>query len=177
MKQNNAYKKILAMLAFSFFVTGAFAQDAVEKGAWLFSGGSNLGYSSASSSGVGASLSNLVINAKAGYFFMDNLAAGALINYVSISGGGSDVSLTGIGLFARYYIQGKFFLGAGFQSLSTSSGGTSGPNITQIPLEAGYAFFLTKSVAFEPALNFTSYNGGSIFGVNLGFSVFLGRGE
>lgn len=175
--KHNAYKKLLVAVFAMCMATGAFAQDPIEKGAWLFSGATNLGYNSASSSGGGASVSQFGINAKAGYFFMDNLTGGILLNYTSISGGGSDISSTGIGLFARYYLQGKFFLGAGFQSLSTSVGGTSGPSTTQIPFEAGYAMFLGKAVAIEPALSFTTYDGGSTFGVNVGFSVYLGRGE
>ncbi len=168
MKQINAYKKSLAVLAFSFFaVTGAFAQDPIEKGAWLFSGGSNLGNSSVSVTG-GSSTSVFNINLKGGYFLMDNLAGGVLFDLYSTSGS----SLTGIGVFARYYIQGKFFLGAGFQSQSSS-----GASTTTIPLEGGYAFFLGKSVAVEPALKYTIYDGGSNLNIGVGFSVYLGRGE
>jgi hypothetical protein len=175
--KNNAYKKLLVAVFAMCVATGAFAQDPIEKGAWLFSGGTNLGYNSISSSGGGASVSLFNFDTKGGYFFVDNLAAGILVNYTSISGGGSDVSSTAIGLFARYYLQGKFFLGAGFQSLSTSSGGTSGPSTTQIPFEAGYAMFFGKAVAVEPGLSFTTYDGGSTFGVRIGFSVYLGRGD
>lgn len=169
------WKKGLLLAALSLLVaTGAYAQEPVEKGAWLFSGGSNFGYNSVSQSGGGSSVSTVNMNLKGGYFFMDNLAGGLLFDYYSISGGGSSVSSTGIGLFARYYVSGKFFLGAGFQSQSSGSGSSS---TTQIPIEAGYAFFFNKTVAMEPALVYRSYSGGSTFGLNLGFTVFLGRGE
>lgn len=124
---------ILAVCAALLLPAGAFGQ--IEKGAWLFSGGSNLGSSSYSSTG-GSSSSVFNIDLKGGCFFVDNLAGGALVNLLT-SGGSTG---TGIGLFARYYIQGTFFLGAGFQSWSTSGAGKS---TTQIPLEAGYAVFVS----------------------------------
>lgn len=165
MKQFSFYSGAFAVCAALCLSTGAFGQ--IEKGAWLFSGGSNLGNTSISPSG-GTSTSVFNIDLKGGYFFIDNLAGGALVNILSYSGS----STTGIGLFARYYIQGKFFLGAGFQSLSASGGGSS---TTQIPFEAGYAFFVNNAVAVEPALKYTTFDGGSSFNIGIGFTVFLGR--
>lgn len=167
--KNNSYKKLLVLVFAFCAATSAFAQDPIEKGAWLFSGGSNLGYTSITPSG-GSSTSYFLINLKGGYFFMDNLAGGVLFDMISPSSGSAT---TGIGLFARYYFNGQIFLGAGFQSISSGGGGSS----TEIPIEAGYAFFFNKTVAMEPSLTYRSYTGGSTFGVNLGFTVFLGRGE
>jgi hypothetical protein len=167
MKQNNAYKKSLLVLALAFIaVTGAFAQDPIEKGALLFSGNTNLGYNSTTPTG-GSSSSNFSIGLKGGYFFMDNLAGGLLFQMDSPSGG---TSTTGFGIFGRYYVNGAIFLGAGF--LSVSGGGASK---TFIPFEAGYAFFINNAVAVEPALSFTTYDGGSNLGLNVGFTVYLGR--
>lgn len=163
MKQFSIYSRAFAVCAALCLSTGAFGQ--IEKGAWLFSGGSNLGNTSYSPSG-GTSTSLFNLDLKGGYFFIDNLAGGALVNVLSYSGS----STTGIGLFARYYIQGKFFLGAGFQSYSSS-----GSSTTQIPLEAGYAFFVNSAVAVEPALKYTTFDGGSTFNIGIGFTVFLGR--
>jgi len=158
--------RLLTVCSALCFASVAFGQ--IEKGAWLFSGGSNLGNTSFSQSGGGSS-SAFNLDLKGGYFFMDNLAAGALLNLLSYSGS----STTGIGLFARYYVQGKFFLGAGFQSWSTSGGGGS---TTQIPVEVGYAFFVNNAIAVEPGLKLTTFSGGSTFNIGIGFTVFLGRG-
>jgi len=163
MKQKKSLLTVAIMLFAAF---GAFAQDPIEKGAWLFSGGSNLGYNSSSATGGGTS-SNFNIALQGGYFFIDNLAGGVLFEMNSPSGG---TTSTGIGLFGRYYFNGQIFVGAGF--LSRSGGGASQ---TLIPLQAGYAFFLTKNVAVEPSLNFTTYDGGSDFGVRMAFAVYLGR--
>ena len=171
MKQTNAYKLSLIVLALSFLAnTGAYAQDPIAKGALMFTGGSNLGYTSYSPS-TGSSSSLFVIDLKGGYFFMDNFAGGVLLDLVSSSSGSTTSTFTSIGAFARYYVGGKFFLGAGVASQS-STGSTSS---TVIPIEAGYAFFLSKIVAVEPGLKFTSQTGGSTFGLNIGFTVFLGR--
>jgi hypothetical protein len=167
MKQN-AYKKLLVAVFAMCVATGAYAQDPVEKGAWLFNGGSNLGYSSTSVTGGGSS-SAFAMSLKGGYFFMDNLAAGVLFDMYSPSGG---TSQTGFGIFARYYFNGQIFVGAGFESVDAGGG-----SVTYIPIEAGYAMFFGKSVAVEPGIQFTSYDGGSEFGVRVGFSVYLGRGE
>ena len=169
MKQYNVYKKSLLALAFAFFaVTAAFAQDPIEKGAWLFSGASNLNFTSSSPTG-GSSSSVFNVGIQGGYFFMDNLAGGAIFTMNSPSGG---TSTTGIGLFGRYYFNGQIFLGAGF--VSTSGGGVSQ---TRILLQGGYALFLGKVVAIEPSVNYQTYDGGSDFGVNVGFGIYLGRGE
>ena len=152
---------------------GAFGQDPIEKGSWMVTGGSNLGYTSVNPDN-GTSSSLFVIDLKAGYFFMDNLAGGLLFDMVSASSGGSSSSITSIGVYGRYYVNGKIFFGLGIASASSSGGGSSS---TQIPIEAGYAFFLSKVVAIEPSLKFTSMTGGSTFGLNLGFTVFLGRGD
>ena len=165
MRLNN-FKRSLLVLALSFIAaTGAFAQDPIEQGAWVFSGNTNLGINSYSQTG-GSSNSVFNIGLKGGYFFMDNLAGGLLFDLVSSSGS----SVTGIGVFGRYYVNGKIFLGAGFKSTSSS-----GASSTSIPLEVGYAIFLNNTIAIEPAFNYTSFDGGSILGLNIAFSVYLGR--
>jgi len=167
MKQNNAYRKSLLVLAFSFIaMTGAFAQDeAINKGAWLVGSSSQLGWTNSSVTGGGSS-SNFYIAAGAGYFFMDNLAAG--LNFGLSSGSGN--TTTSIGPFVRYYIGGKWFLGAGFQSNNNGSTTTS-----QIPFEAGAALFITDNIAVEPSVNFTTFDGGSDLGIRVGFSLYLNR--
>ena len=169
MKQTTSYKKSLMILAFSFLaLTGAFAQDAINKGAWLVGASSNMGYTSTSVTGGGSS-SSFDMQVGGGYFFMDNLVGGLTFSLSSPSGG---TSSTGIGPFARYYFAGKFYVGAGF--VSQSSGGAS---TTLIPLEAGVALFITDNIAVEPGLRYTTYDGGSQFGIRVGFNLYLNRNK
>ncbi|MBL7866116.1 MAG: hypothetical protein JNK10_14650 [Cyclobacteriaceae bacterium] len=92
-----------------------------------------------------------------------------------------------MGIFLRGYSK-KVFFGIGYNSISMSGSSTSWGSI---PLEVGYAAFITRNIAFEPAINYTfatdSDNGGmpgyagfpfsakSAFGIKLGFSLYLGR--
>ena len=162
-------KRIIMILCTSFVAIGASAQ--IEKGTVLVGTSSNLGFNSYSPSGGGSSTSVFNIDLKGGYFFIDNLAGGIKLGYTNISSGGSSNATTTIGAFGRYYIQGKFFLGAGISNVSPSSGDSS----IEVPLEAGYAAFINKNIAVEPALNFTKYDGGSVFGLNVGFTLYLNR--
>lgn len=166
MKHNSTGTKVLFVLAFSFLAsTGALAQDAINKGAWLVGSSSNIGWTNSSATSGGSS-STFYVNLKGGYFFMDNLTGGLDFGLISSSG----TSITTIGPFVRYYFAGKFYFGAGFSS--TSSSGTS---YTRIPFEAGAALFITDNIAVEPSLNFTSYDGGSDLGVRVGFTLYLNR--
>lgn len=98
------------------------------------------------------------LDLKAGYFFIENFTAGLRLGYQHTSTGGSGSGLTRIGVFGRYYFDGKIFAGAGITSVSPSTGNSS----VEVPLEVGYAAFVTRNIAIEPALNFTKYDGGSL---------------
>lgn len=168
-------KKVLLTVFAAFVVFAASAQ--VEKGTWLLSGASNLNFTSNNEDA--GDYSEIDLNVKAGYFVMDNLAVGILVGFnklnLNADGAESPDATTGIGLFGRYYVNGNILVGANFASLK--QGDFSG---SQIGLEAGYAIFLNKAVAIEPALNYNMFGGdleGAQFGLNVGISVFLGRGE
>jgi len=102
---------------------------------------------------------------------MDNLVVGPSLGYSSFKFGDSDGSVTAFGLFGRYYIQGKIFAGAGFLSVKPDGGSSS----TAIPLEVGYAAFITDNIAIEPALNYIIGDGYSTFGLGVGFNLYLNR--
>lgn len=148
-----------------FFSTSA----QIENGTVLFGGSSNLNFSNATPSGGGSSTSITQVNLKAGYFLAQNFVLGLNVNYQSVD----TYSVTQVGAFARFYPGGKFFLGLGYNSLSSSGGSSS---TGQTVLEAGYAAFVTRNIAVEPALNYTSVSGGSILGLSVGFSLYLNRG-
>jgi hypothetical protein len=172
-------KTIVIVLALVAFVS---AQAQIEKGAVLVGASSNLSFSSEKPKG-GDAQSVFSIDGKAGYFFANNFAGGVNISFASTDGASS----TGIGAFARYYIGGKFFLGAGFSAMSDkfeidlgNGNETIKTKYNQIPLEAGFAAFITDNIAVEPSLNYAIISGdmeGSRLGINVGFSLYLNRGE
>lgn len=168
-------KKVLLTVCAAFIVFAASAQ--IEKGTWLVGGSSDISFNSFNEDA--GDYSNFNIDLKGGYFVIDNLAVGLLIGYdkTNYNADGADDSdaTTTLGLFGRYYVNGKILLGANFASYDL--GDYSG---TRLGLEAGYAIFLGKAVAIEPALNYGMFGGdleGAQFGLNIGLSVFLGRGE
>lgn len=162
-------KKVLLTVFAAFVVFAASAQ--ITKGTILLNGASSFDYTSNNEDA--GDFSEFTIGVKGGYFFMDNLAIGATLGYFKNSE--ADDAATAFGLFGRYYVNGKIILGAGFQSEKFGDISTSA-----IPIEVGYALFLNDAVAIEPTLNYTTFGGdaeGAAFGLNVGISVYLGRGE
>jgi outer membrane protein len=168
-------KKVLLTLFAATVVFAASAQ--ISKGTILVNGGSNLGFISANEDAGDFSVFSL--DARAGYFVIDNLALGLVLGYEKfdskVEGAEDSDPTTDIGIFGRYYVNGKILVGASFTS--SKQGDLSG---TTIGLEAGYAIFVNDAVAIEPALNYAMFGGdleGAAFGLNVGITVFLGRGE
>jgi hypothetical protein len=163
-------KTIVTLVVMLFAAAGAFAQ--IEKGTILVGASSNLSFISEKPKD-GDGVSTIDLNVKGGYFIIDNLALGLNIGYNKFSE--ADDATTIFGLFGRYYINGKIFVGAGFNSAKQGD-----LSITQIPLELGYAAFITDNIAIEPAINYSMISGdyeGSQFGLNVGFTLYLNRGE
>lgn len=173
-------KRVLLTAFAALTVFAASAQ--IEQGTWLIGGSSNLGFTSFNEDAGDYSQFN--IDVKGGYFVIENLAVGLNLGYSSVDLGdfGKETD-TGFGVFTRYYFNGKIFGGVGFNSVTAkfeSDLGDSESTISVIPIEVGYAAFIGKVVAIEPALNYSIYGGdgeGASFGVNIGISVYLGRGE
>ncbi len=150
-----------------------------EQGGWLVSGSSNLGFSSAKHKDADDALTSFNINAKVGNFIMENLALGLDLGYVSLKQGDAELSTTEIGGFARYYVGGTFFLGAGYIATSTGDG-SDNDNVTGswINIEGGYPIFLGDNIAIEPALEYNIGGGDanedvSGFGLNFGFTLYF----
>jgi hypothetical protein len=175
-KQQNQFhmKKLFVLAAFCLTAMGVTAQ--IEKGTVLVGASSNLGFTSVKPDG-GDSESAFSLDIKAGYFFVDNFTAGLNLSLATTDG----FSQTGIGVFGRYYINGKIFLGAGYNAIAQKYESTPDDikvNYGMIPLEAGYAAFLTPNIAVEPSLNFGIMTGdadGTSFGLNVGFAIYLNR--
>ncbi len=151
-----------------------------EEGGWLAGASSNLSFSSTSIDGVDDNRSSFNLSTRGGYFFIDNLVGGLTLGLSSSKQGDFKTSSTTIGPFARYYVNGTFYVGAGYTAVSgeTESGSTtvsdfSGGNLL---LEAGYPIWIVDSVAVEPGISYTSGTGdinSSIFAVAVGFNIYL----
>jgi hypothetical protein len=152
-------KKVLFIAA---LVAASFAGQAqTSKGTYLLGGGAGF------NSTTGATTWNISPNA--GYFVIDNLAAGAS---VSIAGAGGGTSF-GVGPFVRYYFvslgKAKVFGNAGFNYNKPSVGGST----TSVGAAAGLAYFLNQSIALETALGYTNNTTAktSNIGLNVGFQI------
>lgn len=165
-------KKILLTFFVAFVVVFSTSAQ-IEKGAILVGASSNAGFTSYDEDAGDFSMFN--ISLKGGYFIMDNLVLGLNLGLVDIE----DASETTFGVFGRYYFNGKIFGGLGYGSTKVDNG-SSDFTVSQIPLEVGYAAFIGKAIAVEPSLNYTMYGSdgdGASFGLNVGFTLYLNRGE
>lgn len=173
-------KKIFLTAFAALTVFAASAQ--IEQGTILVGASSNAGFTSFNEDAGDYSQFNLDV--KGGYFIMDNLAIGLNLGFSSVDFGDSGKETdTGFGLFGRYYFNGKIFGGVGFNSVKVkfeSDSFDSESTVSVIPIEVGYAAFLNDAVAIEPALNYSIYGGdseGASFGLSIGLTVYLGRGQ
>lgn len=159
-------KKAFLVLMALFTVVAAkaqFEQDKVYCGASL--SGLNLSYN-------GASDLNLGVQAKAGYFFSDNLMLLGQVGYDHTGADGVDDYLS-LGAQGRYYIvQNGLYLGVGAKYVHNSSYNDVMPGV-----EVGYAFFVSKTVTIEPALYYDQsikdHSNYSTIGLRVGIGVYL----
>ena len=135
-----------------------------------------------------------------GYFFMDNLAAGAAVetifskwNSKSSSTFDYDYGSTEIQFqpFVRYYLpmgvffQGKFGVGTRKHNPEDDDIAEYKYNTSSFALSAGYAFFLSDNVAVEPELGYRTSklkqsdadfkNTESGLFLRVGFQIYLGK--
>lgn len=167
--------KKLLLTAFVAFVGIVSANAQIEQGTILVGASSNVGFTSVSPDG-GDSYSQFDLNARAGYFFIENVVGGLILDYNKVD----EFSQTGFGLFGRYYINGAIILGANFTTNKRDFGSSGDASYTGLGLEGGYAAFITDAIAIEPTLNLNLYSGDideTQFGFRVGFSLYLGRGE
>jgi hypothetical protein len=164
--------KKLLLIAVVFFGVTIVTNAQINQGTILVGASSSLGFMSVSPDG-GDSYSSFDLDGKAGYFFIDNLAAGVGLNFNKQD----EYSSLGFGVFGRYYINGAIITGLGIGATKVDYGSVDG-SYTTIALEGGYAAFITKNIAVEPTLNLNLLSGdtdATQFGFNIGFALYLGR--
>lgn len=145
----------LALVAFNF----ASAQDenesndsgsALSKGSWVIEANTgswavgNTAFSLTSQDGNTA----WSVGSEAGYFVMDNLALKAGLGYSDAGIDGVDGTFT-YKVGAKYYLGGKFPVGADFTGASTD-----GNSVSFVGLQAGYGWFVAKNISIEPTLRY-----------------------
>jgi hypothetical protein len=165
-------KIILTMSILMLFAAASYAQ--IQKGSVLVGASSNLGFSSISYDDGDDNFKVFILDLKAGYFVIDNLAVGLNFGYSKYSFGDTDASTTLFGLFGRYYVNGKIFVGAGYSSSKLEDSDAS----NSLPLEAGYEAFITDNIALEPSVSYSiglGDNESNTFGLNLGFALYFNR--
>ncbi len=159
--------KKIAVVALGLMVSvGAHAQFESGKqycGASLT--GLNLSYN-------GSEELSLGIQAKAGYFFEDDMMLLAQAEYKH-SGLEGVKDYWALGAQGRYYIeQNGIYLGAGVELIHTGSYNDVMPGV-----EVGYAFFVSKQVTIEPAVyydqSFKNHSDYSTVGVKVGIGIYL----
>lgn len=168
-------KKIVTLLAFALICSGAYAQ--FNKGRIL--AGGSVAFSALTgktkdnnSTSTNSHTTSFNISPDVGYFIIDNVAVGGMLNLSTWSrkGDGDDDSKQSqteftLTPFGRYYLdQGIFFQGqVGFGSrtdkykLDNSNTTVSTKyGVLNWAIGAGYAYFLNDNVAVEPIVGFTS---------------------
>jgi len=154
---------ILAMALTTLTASAQFEQGKAYLGASLT--GLDLSYS-------GNTKLHFGVEAKAGYFFWDNIMGYGEMAYQHSGADGIGDFFT-IGAGGRYYIiQNGLFLGANAKYVHASHYDDFMPGV-----EVGYAFFINRTVTIEPAIyydqSFKRHSDYSTVGLRLGIGINL----
>ena len=160
-------KKIsMMMLALLTCITASaqFEKDKMYVGASLT--GLNLSYS-------GLNKLNLGLSAKVGYMLEDNWMIYGQAGY-DHSGSDAVADYMNLGVGGRYYIvQNGLFLGVNAKFVHAFHN----YNDVMPGVEAGYAFFVSRTVTIEPSVyyqqSFKNHSDYSTIGINLGIGIYL----
>ena len=159
-------KKILLTLC--LLATTMVAQAQFEKGKWFINPsvtGLNLSYN------TDTDKANFGLEANGGAFVANNIAL--LLNVgANWVGGGDDTYKLGVG--GRYYIeQVGIYMGANVNVDRYDYGRGADHTKFSLGLEAGYAFFVSRTVTLEPAVYWNVNGDRSKIGVKLGFGFYF----
>ncbi len=178
-------KKILfTMIAVTGISAVSFGQTAM--GQWLVGGSAGFNYQKEGE----FNQTTISFAPDAGYFVIDDLAIGAMLDVTSTKEKGSSASTYFLGApFVRFYFvplgdKAKLFANGSFGFGSVDFGGPGGStNFTQWSIGAGPAVFLNPHTALEFTIAYSSQkikdDADHIdnFGVNIGFQIHLGEGK
>lgn len=160
--------KKLALMICLLVVTVA-AQAQFEKGKWMLNPsltGLELTHD------TDADRTTFGLEAQGGYFVLDNLAVtmklGATWNE---NGGNTDVYSMGVG--ARYYFDKTGIFAGANVNLDRWDWGETDKTKCSFGLEAGYAYFLSRTVTIEPSAYWNVNDDRSKFGIKVGFGFYF----
>ena len=160
-------KKLITLLFAMLLTLTANAQ--FEEGK-LYAGASltglNLSYN-------GSERLNIGLQAKAGYFWLDNMM---LLGEAGYHHAANTSDAFWIGAGGRYYMpQNGIFLGANCKLIHAGGG----YNDVLPGIEVGYAFFISRTVTIEPAIYYQqsikSHSDYSTVGLRLGFGIYIDK--
>ena len=164
-------KKLFTILCVGLLTVSLSAQT--DAGTMLLEGSSNLNYSSLKVNSISVdgdeldddflpedATSTLGLKVIGGYFMMDGLAVGLLIDYSSSTEGDYSSSSMTIGPIARYYIGEsgmwtQLSYGIGSSSEEYDGDSEDGPSIGALGIGAGYALMLSDNVSISPSLGYS----------------------
>ena len=166
--KHNIMKRVLLVVCLLAFAALSKAQ--FEKGKWFVSP-SLTGFELSHDTDLGKT--SLGLQAKGGTFVMDNLAllinAGVNWNYE-----GSDLDTYSLGVGGRYYFdQVGVFTGANINMDRWYWAKDNHSTKVSLGLEAGYAFFLSRTVTIEPSVYWNINDDRSKLGLTVGFGFYF----
>lgn len=143
------------------------ANSQIEAGTMIAGGSASLNRSTNSNSNTPHS--RLTLSPRFGYTIFNNFVGGTSFQISKRS------NYLGWGLtpFVRYYVK-SFYAQVGFGYWQTEFSNNYKSEGSTLNFELGYAAFLTKNVALEPAFYYNrSYNGGDYHSANYGLKIGL----
>lgn len=165
-------KKIV--LLFCLLVASVAAQAQFEKGKWFINPGitgMNLVHSTENDK------TSFGLEAQGGYFLFDNFALmanlGGSWNTEVAREYGSDIDTYRMGAGVRYYFDKVGIFVGGNCNIERWCGDYLSETKFSFGMEAGYAFFLSRTVTLEPSFYWNLNEDRSRFGVKLGFGVYF----
>ena len=178
-------KKVCLSLLTLVLCTTLFSQ--INKGQWL--AGGSIGFESGKFGDFDASkFTSFEFSPDAGYFFMQNLAAGARVSFQTMKFKEQDATNSFLfSPFVRYYFlpatRRVNILADGSYGLGSMKNEEGSETFNQFAIAAGPAVFLSPNTALEFTLRYSSAGGDAYggddrlknFGLNVGFQVHLGK--
>lgn len=160
-------KKFVVLFCLLASVVSAHAQ--FEKGKWVINpsvSGFGLSYD------TGVDKASFGLDVHGGAFVMDNLAL-LIRGGLALNEGDADTDIYSLGVGGRYYFSKVgIFLGANV-NVDRWDWGEADETKFSFGMEAGYAFFLSRTVTLEPAVYWNVNSDRSKFGLKLGFGLYF----
>jgi hypothetical protein len=149
------------------------AQQFTQGGKTLSGRLTNFGLGFTKYKGVDDMQINLNLGVNGAYFVIDKLAITGGFSIESNKMGDVNSTDFGITVGGRYYFAGAFYGGLAYEGFKPGTAGSDFRNYGRV--EAGYDYYITDNVFFEPAVYFrkglSNSDKSSTFGISIGIGV------